>query len=575
LETKDKNLPRGGLTDIGQALAWNDTNRYTPDCLLLLTDGQVTKGSSLERLASRTKIPIYAVVAGVKLRNIDISLRALQVEQEVYLGEAVPISVNVRRNSEAVNGFLCRLQGDSGKVITQEKVEFLPGSFEVTLELTYTPEKIGEEILQLLIPPQPGEDSLVNNSRHFSLVVQKRGINILVISSYPRFDSRFLKRYFEEKRGVIIHLLHPFRGQMVDAESMKPADVTSLISEATVIILDNPAPKFVAQNLLTQITNHVKLGKSGLLVFGGEQLDIANTSLAEIFPLQESGGYLSESQNLLLTDQGAIHPITQLSHSLQLNQFVFSDFPTLSGISIFHKIRGGANVLLRSREQNLPILVASRAGSGRIVVFLADGLSRILFHPPLLTRSAQHFKKLLEQIVGWVSAGSGEKLELRLEKNMGVVGEEIHLFAGGEGKKKRTLTIFDSSNTEFFKRQYTDSEAYFSVAERIAYQQSGLYRINLTDGVTQVNRNLFIEEPTQEFESTDPARLELEKLCRETGGMVVKSEEIAELVKKIPPQHKVEVHQIFHSLADLPFAFFLVFLPLMLEWSLRKLWRLE
>lgn len=561
--------PRGGLTDLGRGLLDDDSGRFTPDAILLLSDGRVTRGAPLATIAGRLKVPVFSWPCGEEISLRDVAVASVSAPAEAHVGEDVLVHGRLLRRGIAESRLTVRLLDDSNRVVAQQLVDFAPQSDEIDVVFHWTPDEEGETFLRLEIPRLPDEAVEGNNIRRVALTVKGKPQPVLLLSSSPRFDSQVLRRHFDNRRGLQLTSVVVDGSVIRDDRSFQPLE----IKDFRLCVLDNPDLSRWPGSLIAKIAAGIRDG-AGLLLVCGRDTNWSGSGLEDFIPVAD-GPYLDGAVEMKLTDQGSIHPITRLSLSPALNPLIFSDMPRLSGRLQVKESKPGALVLLKEPQSNEPLLVCSRAGDGKVAVLLADGISRALFRPRLFARNSRHFGELLDRLGGWLLTRGEDGFRLRMDRSVLEAGDEIHVFIDRPSGEECRLRMISPQGGNLFDQVYPPAGTADMVRETMIPREAGEYQLEAISSGSTLTRRLFVEPPASEFNELQPDMTELLRLCRVTGGHLLESADASALVNLLPDQNRIERRNVRLPLHGLPAAAMILIALLTLEWGVRRLWQLD
>jgi Mg-chelatase subunit ChlD len=259
-------------TDIGRAI---DTAvaLFPPDTerrLLLLTDGNETRGSALARVAraQRAAVTIYAAVpphAG----GADVAVEKLAVAPLVSEGSVFPVRVIVRNHGKArAAGLSLALDGQG---LGEERIFLQPGLNAV--EIPYRMTAAGSHRLRAQVSA-PGDTIAGNNYREVPVMVGGKSRALLVTA-----HGRSALAGVLERKGIGVTMIQP--------EEM-PGRIDDLLGYHSVILQDVQASSVNAR-ALEALERYVKDFGGALIVAAGERTygdpGFKNTALQRLLPV--------------------------------------------------------------------------------------------------------------------------------------------------------------------------------------------------------------------------------------------------------------------------------------------------
>ena len=386
--------PQGkGATDISAPLI--DALERFPNlkAAIALTDGDWNHGQSPLAAASRFRangIPVYTVCVGSESPLPDLSLEAVSAPAFGLLGEQLIVSYHLRNDFPEAKEIELELMEDD-KVVAKSVV-FVEK--EANGAIHWKPQKAGEKILKLRIPPYPGESFSDNNERLVRTSVIDTKIRVLVVDSLPRWEYRYLRNALERDPGVEMNciLFHPelemgggrnYLGSFpADEEELAPYDVVFL---GDVGIGKGELTTENAQ-ALADLVRHQAAGMVFIPGFRGRQLSFREGPLSEFLPVifnedKPNGIGMQNEANLLLTTTGKDHWLTKLEADEEANFHLWKRLPGFRWSSGVTKSRPGSKVLavhsnLRNQWGPLPLLAIKTVGSGKALFLGTDAAWR-------------------------------------------------------------------------------------------------------------------------------------------------------------------------------------------------------
>ena len=296
---------------------------------------------------------------------------------------------------------------------------------------------LSEAALNRLAQPRPEgsrsrtnlwkEISLANNAAECSVAVNEDPIQVLLVDSTPRWESRYLAAMFERDRRV--RLTRRYHSVIVDdpgatllPKSQAEWDAYDMVCLGDLDINELPpeqqrfAGNFVAR-------------RGGFLacLAGPRGLPRAFSlgAVANFLPVRVTlpGNRDPEPVTVSLTAEGADHPIMQVLNDPGVNRKLWPLLPPLQWIADSVVAKPGAAVLLAAQNPaKTPIVVAHRYGAGRVFWMGTDESWR--WRDRLGERVHQTFWL---QVMRWGLAGRLRGQDPRLQ-----VGLDRYLLAPGE-----------------------------------------------------------------------------------------------------------------------------------------------
>lgn len=314
-----------------------------PTAIVILTDGQTTRGESLSEvapLAARKGVPLYTIGVGDDTPPRDIALSDLVVDDVVFVGDTVRFEAKLSSRGFVGRPITVRLleappdSGDSaldqGVEVASVQVEAPVDGQAIPFELVYRPEETGRFDFIVVAETQPREDRIENNRLRRTIAVREDKIKVLLVDGQPRYEYRYLKTFLE-RRPESIDLQVVL--QTADPE-YSAQDIVALPNFPTategddglfgydVVILGDADPLYFSASQLQSISDFVTQEGGGLIFTSGEffnPVSYQGTPLETVLPVQLSGarnpiqgGDSIQPFRMSLTAEGRGNPIFRL-----------------------------------------------------------------------------------------------------------------------------------------------------------------------------------------------------------------------------------------------------------------------
>lgn len=195
--------------------------------IVLLTDGNQTKGSSYEYISSKN--PIYPIVVGDTLNYADCSIDQLNSNQYAFLGNKFPVEIFTVYTGEKPTTSQLDIFRD-GKRLYTKKIVFNKNNDSQKITLNLTADQVGQHFYSASLRTFPEEKNTYNNKYDFTVEVVDQTTNILLVSSFYHPDLGALKKSIEtnKQRKVKISVI---------------PDASLKLSDYQLVIVYQPAEK--------------------------------------------------------------------------------------------------------------------------------------------------------------------------------------------------------------------------------------------------------------------------------------------------------------------------------------------
>ena len=375
--------------------------------IVLISDGASTGGFAedagegavrdfLKNLDTRVHT-VWAARPGLK----DLAVAKVMADEFAFVRTVVRIDAVIRTTGLPARQVPVTLSTD-GQPLRQKLVDLPGGNQDVTVTFEVTPPRVGRYVYEISIPVVAGEAVVENNTRSFVVRVIRDKIRVLQVAGQPSWDVRALRQMLKSNPNVDLISFFILRTQ--DDISLVPNDEMSLIPFPTRELFENQLPSFdliLLQDFeympygigdyLENIRSYVE-GGGGLAMLGGAASFSSGgyygTPVAAALPVELYGpfdsGPILDTQKFspVLTEAGALHPVTSLRYSADDNAAVWKALPQLEGVNLVAGPKPDATVLanhpkLRTKSgKPMPVIVAGEYGKGRSLAVTTDTVWR-------------------------------------------------------------------------------------------------------------------------------------------------------------------------------------------------------
>ncbi|MEE9212672.1 MAG: hypothetical protein V3U29_08470 [Phycisphaeraceae bacterium] len=462
-----------------------------------------------------------------------------------------------------------------------------------------------------------------NNTARIRLELIDRPIRVLYVDGYPRWEYRYLKNMLMREKSILssILLLSADRGFAQEGDvpiTRLPGDAEEIEPFDVIIVGDVPSSFFSAAQL-SLIRDHVGARGAGLLWVGGAYdapISYETTPLADLLPMRRPGAV------------GAVDPAsgpfamrpTRLAETLNVLRLRSAsadaaddrsaaawpvDLPPLSWVQDLGPLKPTAEVLGQWRRDGsaapgIPLVTRMRYGAGQTIYVATDDTWRWRYG-----RGEFYFEQFWVQLVRMLGRNrlqqAGDRIRLRVPRSARVhesvvvelVMEDtrvldldlrtvaVDVFAGGDeqaGPVERIELWTKQGGSEAdasadplavsrgrsYKAQWRPGTP-GSLVLRVV--EPGLSELNITRAVEVLRRDDELRQPM-------PDHARLEALANQTGGQVVRLNELDRLVSLVPNRARRTPNDIREPLWDSSLALVIVVVLLTAEWVCRKVIRL-
>ncbi|YCM44754.1 hypothetical protein V2O64_01820 [Verrucomicrobiaceae bacterium 227] len=542
------------------------------------------------------KIPLYALVTGSNQYIEDLDLESVNAPAYGIVKENVQIPFTIKSSLPRDVRTQVRIRSSDGR--EQSKDITIRANSTHYDSLLWRIQEEGATTLNISIPVTNDELVQSNNSRDFIMNGKPESIRVLVVETTPRWEYRFIRNALSRDPGVTVDclLLHPTLGKGDGPDYIQefPEKLEDLQKYDVVFIGDVG----IGENQLTVeqanlIKGLVESQASGVVFIPGpmgNQFSLAESDLADLIPVEldpdnRTGFSEALEAPMRLTSEGEKSLLTMLGDNESQNETIWRGLPGFYWQAPVVKAKAGSTVLAvndsrRNDSGRLPILVTSRAGSGKVLYMAIDSAWRWRRG----VEDLYHYR-FWGQVARWMSyqrnMAAGERVRLFYSPERPKPGEFVSLTANAfdkngaplqEGILQVDLKAPDGSVSRIELAK--DDTSWGSFAGRFRVTQPGEWGLKaFVAGDDTAFIDAKIISQTDAIEKTGrPARFEvLNEMAKITNGRVVTAAQLDDLVKEInalpEPQPLVDSVKLWaHWLAAA-----LLILLLSLFWMGRKL----
>lgn len=408
--------PEGDSSRLGDALTsvLRTFRGRSPNAIIMLTDGQTTKGDDLPKsaeLAAAMKVPLYFVGVGDNQPAPDLIVSDLKAERVINVKDRLMFEVRVSSEGpgmpETVPVSLIEIV--DGKPVERDKQ-----MVRVTgkpIRLSHTPDTKGYKKYVIETPVLEREVNPKNNRvEHEVQVLDLKRVRVLFIENKPRFEYRFIKTLFERETEqvagnksielTVLQLAASRDFAKQDKSAIGELPIWDVLKTFDVIILGDVDPRQFSDqtNQIKMLADFVRERGGGLLLIAGEHFmpyAYAGTDLADVLPIMTEGipaptaprqtdPPITDEYRPRLTSMGTNHPIFRFVSTEAENAGVWSRLTPMLWYATGYRRKLAAEVLAvhptRPAEQGPgigkdelhPLVLQQFVGAGRVMFFGFD-----------------------------------------------------------------------------------------------------------------------------------------------------------------------------------------------------------
>ena len=597
--------PRSDLAAGLQAVAERFEGRALAG-LVVVSDGGDTGGSGLGRVMDGSLGPLYTVGLGPAGDFPDLEVTALTAGAATVAGSAVELVADVVARGGEPDPIPVRLL-EGGRLIEVRRVTPPASAAPLRTVFRVTPRGDAATVYTVEIPPAAGEPVAENNRRSVLVQPPDRVRRVLLIEGAPGHEHSFLKRVWLADPGLTLDAVVRKglneRGEQTFYVQGDPARTAGLASgypdsrealfEYDALVFANVEPAYFQPAQLALTEEFVAERGGGLLLLGAttlEEAGFAGSAIEAVIPVELSdrgrsvtaAGRFANRNRLLLTADGAAHPMLRLGPDAAATRAGWEAAPALAGSVSLGAPRPGASVLARvGRPEGgaSPLVAVQRYGRGRAMVFAGEASWRWKMMLPSDSRTYDLFWR---QAARWLTAEAPERLALSAPAGR-APGEQIDLDVRVLDAAYRPLSdtppvveVTTPSGEVLTVDAVLAERAAGRYAARFHAADAGVYRIEARSGpdgedALSSTRWLLVGGADPEFADPRPDDALLRRMAAGSGGAYLAASEARDVgrllrAEAVPPPPVTR--ELWHGV----WPFLLVVGLLATEWSLRRAW---
>ncbi|HEX8385869.1 MAG TPA: hypothetical protein VF576_06780, partial [Rubricoccaceae bacterium] len=194
---------RDERTDIAAALARAEADFAGRNlrAVVLVSDGRVTDGRNPTYVAERSRVPVYAAVAGDSVSGRDVRLARVATNDVAYVGAPLPVQAGVRASGFGGRAVSVTLS-EGGRVVGRTTATLPADGAETTVDLAVTPGAAGVRRYTVTAGPLAGEATTRNNAETVTVRVLSDTRRVLVVAAAPSPDLAALRAVLDADRSL-------------------------------------------------------------------------------------------------------------------------------------------------------------------------------------------------------------------------------------------------------------------------------------------------------------------------------------------------------------------------------------
>ncbi|MGD0383034.1 MAG: hypothetical protein ABSA77_05890 [Thermoguttaceae bacterium] len=462
--------PEGAATDIAAAVEEAlSGDRSQGQAIVLLSDGIHNAQGGTERLrrsAAKAKAvddPLFVKTFGGQAGVQDIEVALQQPQELAFIGQRVPVTVNVRQRGSRASRVELSLVAD-GKLVEKHAVNLKAD--DTAEDVFYVAHKInGLYRYEVRAEPFSWEVTPANNTASLLLRVVDQPVRVLLLEGKPYWDTKFLVRTLSMDQSIeLVTVVQLAEGRLLerkipralapgadddsgknpgaekspaapnsDQTNPRPSDQWTIETDAgkflsdaqslasyQIVILGRGAEIFLNDDALVKLKKWLSEDEGSLVCFRGPPSSQIGQRLGDLMPLRWMPA--AETRfHVQLTGAGQalrwLPAATDGSDPL-------ADLPSLASAARGESTKALAVVLATGASsaggEAAPVISYQPVGNGRVVAIEGAGMWRWAFLPPEKQQTAEIYATLWRSLVRWLAANMGllpsQRLALRTDK---------------------------------------------------------------------------------------------------------------------------------------------------------------
>lgn len=568
--------PQRPASPIAAALASAVERVGAANCegVILLSDGRSTEArSGLSPALLGAAVPIYPVEIASRQDVPDVRIARLSAPASAMVGEAIPVRVTVQNHAAAGSAVYVTLS--DGKTTLKRDITLTDSPDAV--DFTWPAAALPAVRLTATVDALPNEARKENNQADANVAVVDRKLHVALISGSAGWDVQYLRNVLARSPWVEL------RQQILSTGESCHFTPAELAGEDVYILCDVRAGALGAQQSEAIRTAVADQGKSALLLPGDAdwmRLASQDASLAALVPQrndQRPTWRLPPSESPTIqpvpTPPAELLPWLKLDDSPGVSATRWLARPRMYRSVAAGELKPQARALLVDRSTQAPLLTEQAVGSGRAMAILIDETWR--WRRDTGGDAGDRFwLDLVRDLIDPPMAIAHGDLSIGVERDGLPAGQTFvvraRVPAAAAGSAKLSLIQNGKTLTTLTPDELLPGSGRLSA--RITPDTAGRAELLLAAAGGEVRLPIIIGEPlADELADTSGDLPYLQRVARQTGGVVVSLEALDTLPAQIAQRHSQRIDTIHTDVWSTPYWFAAIVACLGLEWALRKL----
>ncbi len=405
--------------------------------VVLTTDGSDNSGlvEALEQpdfwqQLQQSNIPVHTIGIGREVLAEDTEIVAVSLPDSTLPGTVERASITLRHGN-AETARIKVYDGDSIIAIEEKPLPGTPG--EVTFDVDIDAAESGLRELRFEVEPGLTDKVPENNSRRRLLQVGEQQRKVLYFEGEPRWEYKFIRRAVEEAEGLsLVTILRTTTNKFYRQGITSPeqhANGFPITKEALyaydALIIGNVEAISLSASQHQLIHDYVAERGGTLLMMAGRNAladgGWYNSPVAKALPVTLPQSNTATFERIrakaLLTQSGALSPITRLHDDAQQNSALWLELPELADFQRTGPPKPGARTLLGVElpDGSYPLLTQQRYGRGNSFVLASGGTWRWQMQLP--SEDLRH-EQFWQQLLQTMSNSATQRFEVTTDRQI-------------------------------------------------------------------------------------------------------------------------------------------------------------
>lgn len=396
LNVNDSLLLSGSQTDIGQALS-NIVSGYSPDQLVLISDGIVTRGRDPLFVGQSLGIPIHTLAIGDSTQFQDVVVSFVDHSSEMVTDTDYLVSVGVRNDGFKGSGSTITLI-QNGNQIESREIIFQNETGIQQIDFSINSPTEGVQEYRIIVEPLDSEWTTENNEFNFSVSFIDNRLEILYLTYQFHPDVSIIKQILFEYPEISVTELTWKGTSFLQSEGLIDTNDYDLIVIHGVPSVNNTAEIERLRDLVSQHNTVV-------FMIPGSSTNVVYPSILSV-----TNGFLADGSAITWT-QSQIEPeSSQSGHPvLDLSTYNWSRSPLVTIPSNGLSAGPGSQSLLSSPQYStIPAISSQRVGNVRSTVISFSGFGS--FYLAGNDEDRDVFTNLMGNVISWSASDINQEL---------------------------------------------------------------------------------------------------------------------------------------------------------------------